>query len=355
MRSATRRLVLQVLAVVAGVVLLFAWNEGAFRDRIEAKEGPPVAATRDPGLVTATAERRAIAKTLEIAAGVRSRRSAALSARVPGVVVEVAVDEGARVRAGDVLVRLSTPDLESRGVASRGAVAAARAALEQAERDLARVRELRGRGAATPLEHERAETALRQAEGALAQALGESRATTTIAGWADVRAPFDGLVVRRRMDPGELASPGAPILELVDDADVDVEADVGESVAAALRVGDPVEIRVDSLDRVLPGRIAEVVAAVDPLSRTTRVRVAPDDPRGLRPGLFARLRFRLGRREAVVVPATAVRRVGELAIVDVLAPESRIEPRWVELGGEADGAVEVLTGLEPGERVLLRE
>jgi RND family efflux transporter MFP subunit len=354
MSGRTGRLVLQVLAVVAGMLLLFAWNEGAFRERIAGDEGPGEARP-GPVLATATAERRSIAKTLEIAAGVHARRSAAVSARIPGVVEEIAVDEGARVRAGDVLVRLSTPDLESRGVASRGAVAGARAALEQARRDADRVRELQSRGAGTSLERERAETALRQAEGALAQARGESRATTTIAGYAAIRAPFDGLVVRRRMDPGDLASPGMPILELVDDSGLHVEADVGESVAAALRVGDAVEIRVDAADLDLEGRIAEVVAAVDPESRTTRVEVEPADARGLRPGLFARVRFRLGTRDAVVVPAAAVRRIGELSVVDVLAPEARIEPRWIEVGSEADGAIEILTGLAAGERVLLHE
>ena len=354
MSGRTGRLVLQVLAVVAGMLLLFAWNEGAFREQIAADDAPG-SARPDPGLATATAERRSIAKTLEIAAGVHARRSAAVSARVPGVVEDVAVDEGARVRAGDVLVRLSTPDLDSRGVASRGAVAAADAALEQARRDVDRVRELQSRGAATSLERERAETALRRAEGALAQARGESRATTTVAGYAAVRAPFDGLVVRRRMDPGDLATPGMPILELVDDSELHVEVDVGESVAAALQVGDAVEIRVDAAGLVLAGRIVEVVAAVDPDSRTTLVKIEPADPAGLRPGLFARVRFRLGTRDAVVVPAAAVRRVGELAIVDVLAPESRIEPRWVELGGETDEAIEILTGLAPGERVLLHE
>jgi multidrug efflux pump subunit AcrA (membrane-fusion protein) len=177
----------RVAGVVSLMAVLFAWNEGLFRDRVEGANRSAGETGRFVG-PSATVERRRVPATVEVAGGVRARRSASLSSRVPGIVAEVAVEEGARVRAGDVLVRLSAPDLDSRGTAARGAVASARAALEQAERDFRRVAELHERGAATPLERERAQTQLRGARGRLSRALGESKATTTVAGYATLEA-----------------------------------------------------------------------------------------------------------------------------------------------------------------------
>lgn len=344
---------LRVAGVVAVMAILFAWNEGMFRERVAAGGRHDGAAGRFDGR-SAIVERRTVPVTVEVAGSVVARRSASLSPRVPGIVAEVTVDEGARVREGDVLVRLSSPDLDSRGSAARGAVAAARAAVEQAEREFRRIAALHERGAATPLERERAETQLRAARGRFSRALGESSATTTIAGYASVEAPFDGLVVRRWLDPGSLAAPGVPILDLVDDSDLHAEADVPESVAMRLRVGDPVSVRIDALEEVRPGTVREIVPAADPASRTTRVEVSLPDAPTLRAGLFLRARFRVGEREALLLPAEAVRRVGELAMVDALSPEGGLEPRIVEVGKPIDDAsVELLSGVQSGERVVL--
>lgn len=345
----------QIGGVILAMATIFSWNQGYFRERIRGSVEAKDLAPRFEG-PTGLAERRRIAKVVEVAGTVRASRSASVSSRVVGVVARVLVEEGARVRSGETLAHLSAPDLDSRGAAARGTVETARAALEQTERDVRRIESLHERGAATRLEREQAETALRQASGGLARAVGESQATTSVAGYASLVAPFDGVVTQRWLDPGDLASPGVPVLAVVDDSSFRVEAEVAETIATALRVGVEAEVVVDALDGATLAQIVEIVPAADPRTRTVLVKLDLPRQDELRSGAFARVRLPIGEREGVIVPRAAVRAVGELRLVDVISPEGVLEPRHVELGREVDEAsIEVLAGVAAGERVAVRK
>ncbi len=345
------KLLLQIVGLVSVLGVAFAWNEGFFHHRIDGSEAR--ASSLEPWR-GATTPVRAVSfpSLLEVAGTVRAHRTAIVSSRMVAVIDRIAVEEGDRVRAGQTLVTLSAPDLESRRSAAAGAVDAARAAREQAQRDLDRAEHLYERSVVPRSQKERAETELRRAEADLARASGEAQASSSMARYTVLPAPFDGVIARRRADAGTTAAPGVPLLEVVDDASFRVEAEVGESIAAAIRVGETAEVVLAEGKPAVSARIDEVVPAADPRSRTVLVKISLARSPELRDGLFARVRLRTGERRGVVVPTASVRRVGELSIVDVVDGTGTVRPRYVRLGATlADGNQEVLAGLAEGEQL----
>lgn len=321
--------------------------------RAASAPAPPRAAQR-PSLPApprrARAERAALPIEHAAAGSLRSRSEVALAARVGGRVIELGVDVGDRVGAGQVLVRLEAEELAARQGQAESQRRAAEVSLKEFVQRFERVEALVARGAATTEELEQAQAARSRAEASLAaarQALVEAR---VLREQAELRAPFDGVVAARHVDPGDLAWAGRPLLELFDPSALRLEAAVPEGLVAHLPLGAPVAIELASPARRLAGRVGEVAPGADPRSRTFLVRVPLEAAGELQPGQFARLVFEGGTREAVRVPEAAVVRVGQLAQV-LVEHEGRWTRRHVTLGRAGEGWIEVLSGLAGGETI----
>jgi RND family efflux transporter MFP subunit len=171
-------------------------------------------------------------------------------------------------------------------------------------------------------------------------------------GYAKITAPFAGRVVERRVDPGNLAAPGAPLLVLEDAGASRVEVAVDESRRAALQVGGDATIEIGGASAPIAGKIAEIVPSVDVASRAFLVKLdLPESAAGIPPGTFARALFRVGEHDRLVVPRTAVTSLGALDRVFVVDGE-RARLRMVTLGEAQGVSIEVLSGLSAGERVV---
>lgn len=229
--------------------------------------------------------------------------------------------------------------------------------LEVAE---ARVRGLDAALAETRAAIRRAEAAVGETEAAVAgshAAAGQAAAEVAVAGsnlsYAQVVAPFDGVVVRKMAWQGEMAAPGAPLLEIQDVRQVRLEAAVPEDQLARLHMNARVPVTMDALDRQVTGTVKQIVPSGDAGSRTFTVKIALDNPDGrIVPGMYGRLRLPQGSRELLTVPATAVVRRGQLESVYVVDEKGVAHLRLVKTGEERDGQVEVLSGLKAGERVV---
>ncbi|HEX6851997.1 MAG TPA: efflux RND transporter periplasmic adaptor subunit [Candidatus Polarisedimenticolaceae bacterium] len=313
---------------------------------------------------------------------VRSVATATLSARTTGTAIEVRAREGAPVRRGQLLARLDERELEAgrsaalaalreteagREEATRG-VAAARAQAELMEKTHARFLFLRDRDSVSPQEFDEAEARhrsaqaqlaaaqarRRQAEATYARVESEARAAETVASYARVTAPFDGVVVRRYVEPGTMVTPGMPLFVVEDTSRYRIEVTVDASDARSAEPGARARVRIDTQPAVeLDGTIVEVEAGADPGTQTVRARI--DLPRhpALRSGLFGRAWLRRGERHVLAVPRESVVERGQLRGVYVVDSEQLAHWRLVTLGDAIGEGFEVLSGFGEGERYVV--
>jgi RND family efflux transporter MFP subunit len=310
---------------------------------------------------------------------VRSRVSATLSSRVMGYVREVRVHAGDHVTAGQVVVVLDARDLdvvyrqaqashdESRDaqVEADNGVAAAKANLDLAHATFRRMQDLFDKRSISNQEYDEAAARLKTAQAAYDMAVSKKtqigsrirqseegiHAAEVMRSYAEIRSPFAGTVTERHGEPGILATPGLPLLTVEQASGYRLEVSAEESLGPQIRLGQQVEVSLESLDRKLEARVAEIVPAVDPSSRGFIVKIDLPPLKDLRSGLYGRARFTAGSRQALTVPAEVVRRNGQ--IESVMVAENGIARMRLITTGETQGAsVEVLTGLRAGEMVI---
>lgn len=271
---------------------------------------------------------------------VRARERASLASRFAATVVEIPFDQGQRVGKGTVLVRLDD-------VALRAALAAARAASEAAEADLGRTRNLLARGAATR----------READAATARAAGAAAAVQAAQddlAYAVLASPFAGTLATRRVSVGDVASPGQPLVEVEGEGGFEVVAAVDSSLVGSALPGAVIEAEVDGLPGPLTATVQAVSPAGDPTTHRFEVKARLGAVRGLRSGLFARLRFPAsgGGEGSILAPVSSVVSRGGLDGVYVVS-EGRARLRWVALGSRRGDSIEVRAGLSPDEELVL--
>jgi len=293
---------------------------------------------------------------LEVTASVLPLSRATPGTVLMGRVDRVMVEEGDRVREGQALAHIESREVAARLAQARAGVAAARAMERNAKSMLDRMARLHSRKAASDKDLEDAEAGYDAAQANLEAAEEAVKVAEVYVDYSEVTAPFAGVVVEKRIEVGDTASPGMPLFVIDDVSMVKIEAQVPESTAARLAIGDPVEIEFQG--DYFRGELSEMLPAADPRSRTFTVRALLGNPEGrLRPGMFARLRLGSEASPTVAVSASAIVRKGPLTGVFVAegldTDRANAGLRWITLGRTRDGSVEVLTGLTVGERYVV--
>jgi RND family efflux transporter MFP subunit len=310
---------------------------------------------------------------------VRARTSTVIAARLLGYVREVKVQAGDRVREGQLLVTLDARDLdvnsrraeaaldEVRSSASEAdsAVTGAKAQLDLAQTTFNRMQDLWNKKSISNQEFDEASARLKSAQAAYEMARArrsqldaqaarvqqEVRVTDVARSYAEIVAPFAGIVTAKSVDPGTLAQPGAPLLTIEREGAYRLEASVEESRLPAIRVGQPVSVVLNGLDRTLEARVSEIVPAVDAASRSYTVKIDLPAVPALRSGAFGRALFSLGSRSPLTIPAAAVTERGQLQSV-LVAENGVAHTRMITTGQKATDQMEVLSGLTAGEKVI---
>lgn len=365
----------------AALAVLMAWMSGALTPgRIGPGQVPDLPRTAPDPVAEARAELVAAPEVVEAVGTVRPRTEVQVEAQVTGKVLKVNVRAGDKVSRGDELVVLEDREyrtrLERAGQGrqsaaaqreqARQAVAAAKAGLNEAEAQYRRIETLHAEKAVTARELEQAEARYLQARAALAQAqdgLAAAEAGVGQAGkaaeeaqisldYATVRAPEAGEVARRMVEPGDVAAPGKPLLLLQTAGSLRLEAFVRESLIGAARVGAELPVAIGAAGEQVTGVVEEVVPSADPATRTFLVKVGLPALPGVYPGMFGRLLVPAGQRQAVLVPAGAVRRVGQLETVAVRGQDGW-RSVYVKTGAARGGTIEILSGLAGNETVGL--
>jgi RND family efflux transporter MFP subunit len=253
-----------------------------------------------------------------------------------------------------VLVRLDDAELQARRKQAEAAETTAVARKEKAEAAHDRASRLIQTRAISQAEYDQAVAELKAATSDLERARQLVEESRTLLDYATIRAPFSGIVVDKRVEVGDTVTPGQVLLTLYDPTHMQLVASVRESLAQRLEVGQTVRAELEALGHQCEATISEIVPEAEAASRSFAVKVTGPCPPGVYSGMFGRLYLPLDDETLIVVPAAAVVRVGQLAMVDVVQAES-LERRHVQLGRQIDGDWEVLSGLRPGEQVVLRQ
>ncbi len=310
---------------------------------------------------------------------VRAQTSATISSKLMGYAREVRARVGEKVHEGQALVLLDARDLESnlrRAEAARdevrstipeadSAIAAARSQFDLALVSFNRMKDLLEKRSATKQEFDEASARMRTAEAGLeitrakraqltakmAQMEQEVRAASIQRGYAEIAAPFSGTIITKWVEAGSLAVPGAPLFTIEREGAYRLEVSVEESRLPLMRLGSPASVNIDSINRTFNVRISEIVPSVDPAARAGTVKLDLPSTAGLRSGSFGRALFGAGVRNAITVAMGSVREQGQLHSVYV-AENGVARLRLITLGGKFGDRVEVLTGLNPGDRVI---
>lgn len=285
---------------------------------------------------------------------VEAVRSATVAAQVQGRILEASVDAGSRVAKGQVLMKIDAAEVVQVVAAAKAQVAQAEANAVNAKAQYERTRNL-------TQQHFLSQAALDQAQAANLAAQAQLRAAQaglqqamTSQGYTAITAPMAGLVSDRLADPGDMAQPGKPLVNVYDPSALRAVADVPESRIPALRqAGLKAKVEFPESGRWVDGVVVTVLPASDARTHTVQIRVdLPADLQGVRPGTYARVHFATGEAARITIPASAVLRRSELTGVYVADGKGGWSLRQVRVGEtRADGQVEVMAGLKGGEEV----
>jgi RND family efflux transporter MFP subunit len=308
-----------------------------------------------PELRSATVQRGAQLGASHHEGVVEAVRQTLLTAQVAGAVQEIAVQAGDAVRAGQVLLRLDARAAEQTASASAAQVRAAQAVEQEAERELARQRQLLEADYISQAAFDRAEARHKAARAEAAALRAAADASRTQSDFYVLRAPYDGVVSAIPVSLGDMAMPGRPLLTLYDPSALRVSVQVPQAVAAVAPADLAARLELAGLDTPVTPRRAQWLPSVDPTTHTVELRLdLPADLRNVLPGTFARARLNLADGDdRLYIPREAVLRRAELTAVYVLDAQQRPRLRQVRLGPQQGDQVEVLTGLAAGERVAL--
>jgi RND family efflux transporter MFP subunit len=357
-RGAAARTLLVAAGFTVGIVFLILWLAGTFKPKLRPAAATPAHAGRTFGADEELVAVRVVRLSAqESAVGtVRAVRETTVAAKLLAKVAEVRVRAGQRVAKDEWLVRLDDEDLKARQERADAASREAEAVRTQAQTEFDRVSRLFAASNAAKAEFDQADAALKAAAARLEQAQQAQREAGVQLGYATIVSPMDGLVVDKRVEAGDMVSPGQALLSLYDPTHMQLVASVRESLVPRLSVGQVVSVRIEALGRTCAGEVSEIVPESDVASRSFAVKVTGPCPPDIHSGMFGRLLIPLDEEEWLVIPQAAVRRVGQLDSVAVAAADGKtLHRRVVQLGRTLDADVEVLSGLRAGERVAVDE
>jgi RND family efflux transporter MFP subunit len=304
---------------------------------------------------------------LEAIGTVRAAQTSQVASQMMGNIIEIRAQEGDRVASGQILAsiddsqpRAAVEQATAAVTAAEKEVSAADSSFALAEATLKRYQQLYEKKSVSPQEFDEirarylsAEARREMARAGQSQTVAMLTQARTSLGYTQIRAPFAGVVTEKKAEAGTLASPGMPLFAVEDTRSYRLEAAVDESDIRLVRGGQTVPVLLDTLGNTdLSGKIVQILPAADPASHSFLVKIELHTDARLRSGLFGRARFSRGERSALLIPQAAMVERGQLQGVYVVDANGRAGLRYVTLGKTAGQQVEVLSGLQEGEKIV---
>lgn len=345
-----------VALALAALVGFLAWMGGAFREKVQPGE---VAVPRDSaaGRATAAVEKLRVEDAAAVVGSVQPRRRTEVSAQVLARILDVRVRPGDPVVPDQELVLLDSRELLAQQAEAQAAVAVAEADLVLRKVDYARAQKERDGGVTSAADFARYEGAFRVAEAQVKRVKETVGRLAVQLTYTRIVVNTRGLVADRFADPGDIASPGKVLMVIYDPAELELHANVPESLAPDVREGQQLRVQIEAAGlKDAIGTVREVVPMAQPASRSVLVKVTlPRVPsaKPLLPGMFGRVGLPIGAVERLFVPRAAVRQLGQLDLVEVVGADGALNRRFVRVGPVVGARIEILAGLSEGEQVAL--
>jgi multidrug efflux pump subunit AcrA (membrane-fusion protein) len=359
----------------------------------ESKEQAPVLVER---LRVWKAEPRQVSIPYEAVGTVEPLTKVQISRKINGYVDRLLVKEGDMVRKGQELLHVESEELSARMEQARAAHREAQAAAEElnrsieasqaskaqtvsqlklAEAEFNRMKTLFDRQIISKSQYDKAETAYKSALASVDQAEASLKAleaskkrvaaliertrasekeALVFVEYATVRSPIDGKVITKNVEKGDLVSPGKVVFVLGDPSQCRLEAKVEESKMRLIQKDDAVPVEIEGISRGnIIGKVGEILPGIDPSTRSGLVKVIIPHSDDLRSGMFGKAFFSVGQESILAVPKSAIVKKGELTGLYILEEGNTIRYRLVKPGRELADEVEILSGLQPGENVVV--
>jgi RND family efflux transporter MFP subunit len=328
-------------------------------------DNTPVAVVK--GVALETVRSAARPELLEVVGTVHARTSAVVSTRIPGSISVLRVREGDRVKKGQLLMQLDAQENQATAAVATAAIDEARRGLDEAlsrkklaDTTFERYSNLFKEQAVSrqefdvkQTEKEVAAQGVARAESRLRQAQEGAKASTVMSDYTRISAPISGVVAAKQADLGATVFPGQPLLTIEDDGSYQLELALPENIAAKVKPGTPLQLTIDALGNSSAARIAEIVPAADPASRTFIAKVNLNY-NGLKSGMFGRGALNVGVTvTGITVAKNAVVEHGALTSVWTVTKENLARMRIVKAGKQSGERVEILSGLSDGDRVIV--
>ncbi len=320
-----------------------------------------------PGVKTASVMVQTAPEYYETTGTVRAKNTSVVSAKLMGTVKAIYVKEGQMVKKGDALLKIDSPEIDAKVRQARQAVEEALRAVEMAkkQKELQEVTfkrfealykdnaisqqefdQIRTQRDVAILQYERAQKALKRARAALQEAMAYE-------GYLTVKAPQNGRIAEKKIDLGSMTAPGMPLF-IIEEPQYQVVFSVDEALVGAVHKGTEITVNIKAIDYTGKVKVSEVVPAVDPASRTFKVKAdLPVQLKGLRGGLYANIKVPVDTRQRLLIPSKALFHWGALEAVYVVEGDRTARLRLIRTGKSFGQYVEVLSGLEPNEEIVV--
>lgn len=279
-----------------------------------------------------------------------------VSSRLTGYVRDLKVHEGEEVKKGQLLLAIDPTGVQAEIRQAEAGVEKAKAGLVEAETNYKRYRDLFQKDAATRKEFEEVQRNWKVAQGDYQAAMAALENARSQLKYAEVRSPFDGLVIAKLVDSGQLAAPGTPLLVLEDPAHLQVESQVPDHAFTRLGIGQEIQIEFQGADykrRTVTGSVERLVEAADPVTHTHLVKIDLPAASGSYSGEYGLVRIPVGEEDGIVVPDSAIQTRAGITGVFVMVAGDRAQFRMVTVGERQPEGTVILSGLMAGERIIV--
>jgi membrane fusion protein, multidrug efflux system len=304
-------------------------------------------------LPAVAAQYREVAQNYSADGVVEAARQSTVSAQIAGRVKEVLFDAGDTVKKGQVILRIDEREAAQAVAGSQAQVMQAQAAMQQAKSDYKRARQLFAQKFISQAALDKAQADYKMALAQAAASEAGAQQSALARGYTAVVAPYSGVVSARLVEVGEMVTVGKPLMSGFDPAQMRVVVDVPQYRLAEIGAHPQAEIELPG--RKVQATSVEVLPTADARTHSTQVRAwLSANETGVYPGMYVRVNFMVGKASKLLIPASAVLRRSEVVAVYVVDDKGEARLRQVRLGEPAgQDEIEVLTGLNPGEKVAL--